>query len=63
MKNILANFLKTGLTLVTGWVGAAVLLLTLAMLTQSAFADSIPLDCKVSATYAADHNHIYTHED
>jgi len=63
MKNILENFLKTGLTLVTGWVGAAVLLLTLAMLTQSAFADPTPLDCKVSATYTADHDHICTHED
>jgi hypothetical protein len=56
MKNILANFMKTGLTLVTGWFGAAVLLLTLTMLTQSAFADSTVLDCKVNTKYTTNHN-------
>jgi len=45
MKNAYTNFLKAGLALITGWLGAGLLLLTLLVISQTALADSYL--CKV----------------
>ena len=54
MKNSYENILKAGLTLLTGWIGAAVLLLSLAFISQSAFSgESLTLECKPDVKYTA----------
>jgi len=54
MKNTFENILKAGLALITGWVGAAVLLLSLAFVTQTAFAgESLILECTPDVKYTA----------
>jgi hypothetical protein len=44
MRNASANVLKAGLALLAGWVGAALVLLSLALVSQTALADdAVPI--------------------
>ena len=63
MKSVYINILKVGLALVSGWLGAAILLLSLSLISQTALADPTPLNYEARINSTADLTKMYSDEE